>query len=278
MRLLPFTAVVGLAGLGALGGACSLTTSLSDLTGGATTDAGRNDGDATALTDSGNAIDGAAGVVPFRCSDRPGALFCSDFETDPFNFGWDKPLQDNGTFGLVPARTSRGLSGTVESRTAATQSFAAGLVKTVTMTPLTPFTFSFDVLLGSSLDTANVVDFGGFALRGDTFYQTDLRFSNGTFTLQEFADANASFPALNKATDLTYGPPAGSWAHVELRWTFPAGSSHAVVKIDGATVLDLDTVAHRYPASPQIMVGITNAPGKGSAFKIVVDDVLVTTP
>lgn len=284
MRSPPAPAVI--VTLAALAGACSLTTPLDSFSNGDPIDSGTDPDARTAdaptdatPSDATPPIDGGVdAAVPFRCADHPAAAFCSDFETDPFDFGWEARRDTGGTYALVPARTSRGLEATVFARPGDFQDYAAGLTNTVVMVAGASFTYSFDVLLGPTLATANVINFGGFAFRGGTFYQADLRSTNGSFSLQEFADATGMLPTLSRGSPLVRGPAVGIWTNVEMRWTFTPTASHAVIKLDGKVVLDRDTEAHHYAASPEFLIGITNAQGKGSAFTLVVDDVLVTTP
>jgi hypothetical protein len=273
--------MVTIAALNAMGGGCTLTTSTDGLAGGPPIDSSTLDGVApgdASPTDSAPSSDGGVdAAIPFRCADHSGAAFCSDFETDPFDLGWARRLDSSGSFELVPSRTSRGLRGSVPSRNGSTN-LSAGLANTVVLPGGSSFTFSFDVLLDPSIAAAGTFDFGGFAFRDGTFYQADLRLSDGMFSLEEFADAKGSLPALNKSRPLMRGPAAGIWTRVEMRWTFTQTSSHAVVKLDGTTVLDSDTQAYHYAASPELIIGITNTIGSGGAFSIVVDDVLLTTP
>jgi hypothetical protein len=284
LRALYFaTAVVSC--LGAVG-ACSLTTSFDDLTAGggmrdgAGADVETGDGPSDAAVVDAASLPRETGVdaaTPFRCADHADAVFCADFETDPFDRGWDEQLDTNGSYALIPARSSRGLSSSVPARADDSQRVAAGLADTVVMTPGTSFTYSFDILLGATLTTANIVDFGGFVFHGP-YYSAVLRSSNGDFYLQEYGDATGARPVLSTGHALTAGPKAGVWSHVEMRFTFAQSSSHAVVKLDGATVLDGDIAAYQYASTPHLVAGITNVEGHGTAFTTVIDDVLATAP
>jgi hypothetical protein len=263
--------------------ACSLTTSLAGFSGGPDGDAG--DADArSSTTDGGPNMDGGDGsAATFACTDYPGAVFCSDFESVSVTTGWSSSFANNG--GSIEAgegRFGRGLLARVPTRgstpTTKTRPNAA-LEKALSLAPRQPFTVSFDMNIepGSG---GGVVDLGGIYFPV-VYYVVTFRMENdGTIHMHEYGAPTGNMPEVVTDKSLLGQPPKGTWLHVVMKTTFPTGAdAHLTITFDGTVVYDDASAASRYAdQKPSIYAGVSNAESAGQAQSVRFDDVLVTTP
>jgi hypothetical protein len=267
--------------------ACLLTTSLDGLSGPAddagagadraSAEAGGGDGPVTD-TASADVVDAAR---PFRCADQV-AVFCADFDTDPFDVGFSDTIAPaGGTLSAGPGRFDRGLVAQTPVRNTATRP-GASRVKFLDMIPArTSFTYAYDILVEPA-SGAGTLDYGGFYFNGP-FYTMSLRSSDdGKVFLHEYADADlvGGFPELNRSRPLAHGLAPGVWSHVAIKITFSPGASALKVTFDNEVMADgMSIDAYRYADdNPKIPVGIFGAEDVGKAVKMTFDDVLVTMP
>lgn len=277
--------------LAAAATACSLTTSLSGFSDGSD---GEGDG-ATAAdaqsSETGNtgseagpdgrapdgSVDGSADArTGFRCTDRPLVFFCSDFETDPYYFGWNENnLALGGVLAFTQASTSRGVKATLPDHSNKPYAY---LVRELLLPAGAPFTYSFDMFAPAN-STGGVVDLSGFIFRG-ALYQALLRsYQGGEYYVQEYADAKGGLPQLSRGSKLSRGPLPNTWTHVEMRVSFTANSSAIRIKLDNDVVLDGTLEAWNYVTTPtHIALGIPSTDSAGTTFSASFDDVIVTTP
>jgi hypothetical protein len=274
--------------LAAIAAACSLTTSLTGFSGGANDDATKSDAPNVVdgmetSTDGGPLPDGADGAVatPFRCSDHPAAVLCSDFEGPSLTAGWNNTLTSNG--GVLESgngRFGRGLSSRIPAwsgAVAATRPNAA-LETSLPLAPRQPLTLSFDTIIQPGTNTG-AADFMGILFHGAYYIVAFRMDDDGKVRLLQYADPTQMMPELVTSAPLLVQPAIGTWVHVVMQLTFPAGrSAHLTITFDGTPAFDGDVAAGAYASQPYVNVGLHGAGSAGQGRTLLVDDVLVTTP
>jgi hypothetical protein len=269
----------------ALAPACLLTTSFDGLTGDAVPDAAPVPAEAAVdaggvdapIADSvvGDVVDAAR---PFRCAEQT-AVFCADFDTDPFDVGFNEIITEEG--GSVVAgsgRFGRGLVAQIPLHGASNTPAAIALKVLDGLSATTSFTYAFDILIEPAAG-AGYLTYAGFFYNGP-YYEMNLRSDDeGRFYLHEYADAFMAIPALGRDRLIARGPVPGTWTHVVMKVTFSVGSSKLKLMFDDDVMMDDAPIdAHRYASTPKIPVGIYDTGNAGKAVKLTYDDVIVTTP
>lgn len=230
-------------------------------------------------------MDGGDGgsVTPFACTDYPGAVFCSDFESVPVTTGWSNSFTNNGgSFEAGEGRFGRGLLARVpmhgSTPTPNTRPNAA-VEKALPLAPRRPFTLSFDINIepGSG---GGVVDLGGIFFPVVYYVVTFRVEDDGRVHMHEYGAPSGGMPEVITDKAILDQPPKGTWLHVVMKATFPTGAdAHLAITFDGTVVYDDVIAAGRYAdQQPAIYAGISNAENAGRARSVRFDDVLVTTP
>jgi hypothetical protein len=291
IRLVGACAAVTIAAMAA---ACTFTTSLDGFSNGPTDD--RESGADAAKEADAPPVDVEAGKpVPDAgidveagddggasfCGAHAGAVFCADFEKDPFNAGWIETLRANGGTVLTgPGRDGRGIECRVPTRAGTSDSTrpSAALHGPVLLQPRQPFTLAFDMNIAVAIG-GGVIDIGGFNYSGVFYVATFRMQDNGIVTVHEYGDPTMGAGQVLADYPLIIQPGIGRWVRVEMMVTFPAGNDvHLVARFDGALAYDGKLSAAAYASQPYIFAGIINVENAGQARTVGFDDVLVTTP
>ena len=268
---------------GALVPGCLLATSLDGFSGGPddasppVTNEGGADADAVP-GDAPSSSDAADAAGPFRCPQQS-AIFCADFESDPFDMGLVTTVESGGALRTTTGKFGRALEATIPMRATSTRPNAA-IIKPLPMPAATPFTLSYDVLVDDPIGEG-VIDYGGFFFNGPYYILALRSDTGGTVYLHEYADPFMfEINPLNRSRTLAHGPVVGKWTHVVMKVTFASDATSSSLKLtlDGDTVLDAAIDAYRYGGQPKLTIGIANAEDKGKAARMLYDDVLVTSP
>ena len=248
-------------------------------------DAGSDSGDSGSGPSTSGAIDGGAdaGASLPGCAGHPNALFCADFDGDPYDKGFDA----NGASGRV-ASDSQTFVSSPRSLVATLGSRGAGLPFSYLEHLLDGSIISYRVSWSAKLDDSGVqtaVDHGVALSRNQPVYHSlQVRYAHYAGTapkllLFEYADAEGQTPQLVDFTNFSTTPDVAQFHRFEMRITQSASASSVTVLLDGKTVLaDHALTFHRATGPTRIIAGIGGSDGPGDPVVVHVDDVAVDPP
>ena len=266
--------------------ACALTTSFAGLS------VGPVDGGAggSSASDGSAAMDGsvpdsrapeastADGQSFFRCADHATAVFCADFDGEPFDLGFEKVPPANGagsgastSFFSSPPRS---LLATLPARGSSPMLPVAGVLRRLPGTRSLLLSFALRIEESTDQDGIDVASISYRPASG--FYGVFLRYRRNpapNFLLFEFATS----PSLTRFVDLPGRPKLGAFAHVEMTLDVASTSSAISVAVDGSPLVVTSPLsAHQYVTStPIVQLGIVGSNDTGGPIEIRFDDVLV---
>jgi hypothetical protein len=219
------------------------------------------------------------------CKAMTGAVFCADFDGQPFDLGFvPNTASPIGTLAADPTHvisTPSALLATLPQRSAG-QPYA--FLEHTLPAGLTSFRVAWSAYLDDQGSSQSAVDFGVALVReGNPYRALAIRYerpAGGTpsFVLFEYGNATATKPQIVDFTPIQ-AAPAPRFQRFELLLATNGESSNVRLTIDGTTALPAKATTLYDQTSPySLYVGIAASDGAGGAVSVYVDDVVVTQP
>jgi hypothetical protein len=248
------------------------------------------DGGTSGGSDGGSSGNGPNGVdagdsggplLP-GCAGHPTAIFCADFDTDPYDNGFDTNSA-NGISSDTKTAVSppRSLVATLPSR-------GDGMPNSFLEHFLDPGVTSFRLSWSAKLEDSgaqSAVDFGVSLSRNTpTYHSLQVRYVHAAgdspmLQLFEYANAQGNDPQVVDFNDFTVLPRVGQFQRFEMRMTQSASASLVTLLLDGVTIFtDHPLTFYRATGATRIMAGIGGSDGPGDPVVVHVDDVVVEPP
>ena len=266
LRCVPF-------GVLACAAACSWTTSLDGLTGGAPAPDGLVDASDGSLTDgASNRVDGGGdgSVVAFTCkSAPPTATLCEDFDTAPLPGAFSVSKTKGGGAVMIADQGRSAPNTALFSINADSDDSAAALIRQVLPVVTKTAVIELDLRVDSTgTEAFDVVTFSsnppevGFQIEG-----------SGALTWDENVVAATSID-----TPSGLAIAMGSWTHVRLSFLIEGDLAKATLSVDGGV---LATAMHTFQAKAlrqgaNLVIGDDSIQPSATPWRVRVDNVILT--
>jgi hypothetical protein len=278
-----------------LAGACGLPGS-ADFTSGGGPDAGADVAIADAAgppgvtgVEAGTSDAGDSGAS-LGCKAYPTAIFCADFDGNPFDVGFTHNADGTPPGQLDVDRTVFASAPAAALASLGARSGSGPKPDAYLYHQLPDATSSFRLSWSAAYEdqgTQEAVDFGISPVKQTTgvYHSVVLRYHHGpdgslSLQLFEYGAPDGAQPEVVEFTPLAVPPPApGRFARYELDLVQSAGASSVSVFVDGTEALANHALSFHVVSGPVgLRVGVASSDGVGSPFVVRVDDVVVEPP